>query len=221
MCAQSRGGQTKRVTTTNQVKRKPAQAVRKKPTTVKTYSPVDMEPETYYLCINETWIVANGQALCRKMAAKGYKAELLKNPDPSLGYHVCVKKEKLKAAALEFVRLFDDDRYHIAYVFYNGEMINLVSDDPITINDLYPYNIVVGAFANLSDANVLCKDFRERLWPSEVYYDIPSSTYLVIARGTQTATEAQDKLTSVYMRNNFPNAYILYVKDGKAERLER
>jgi len=70
------------------------------------YYPKDMEPYTYYMCINETWVVKNGQDLCRKMAAKGYDVELMKNPEPEFGYHVSVFKTKDKSAAMTFYNNF-------------------------------------------------------------------------------------------------------------------
>lgn len=178
------------------------------------YTPVDMEPNTYYLCINETWHIENGQGLCRKMAAKGYKTELVKDPDPQYGYHVCIKKDTNKSAAREFKRLFNDTRYDIAYVFYNNELIKLTSDTYITKSELYKYNVAVAKYNNYQDAQSLCMQFRDRNWPSEVYYDNQSQLYIVIALGTNDKKYALETKESSYYKNNYPNAWILCMEDG-------
>jgi hypothetical protein len=88
------------------------------------YAPKEMEPNTYYMCINETWVVKNGQDLCEKMAAKGYETELVKDPNPEFGYHVSVYKTKNINDAVYFYNNFDDDRWGIAYPFYNREYLS-------------------------------------------------------------------------------------------------
>ena len=99
-----------------------------------------MEPETYYMCINETWVIKNGQDLCRKMASKGYDAELVRDPDPSMGYHVSVYKTKDKNSAINFYNNFNDERWGIAYPFYDREylsdFLSAVSKEPVVVDSI-------------------------------------------------------------------------------------
>lgn len=113
--AQTSGGQIKRNN----------QSLNKKPPIrqIRTYNVVQMEANTFYMCINETWIIGNGQDLCRKMAKKGYNVELLANPDPAFGYHVSVFKTRNKDEAVSFFKRFKDERWTIAYPYYNREYI--------------------------------------------------------------------------------------------------
>ena len=206
--AQASGGQIKRKNQTISAKN-----VKHQNTVQKRYLPIDMEPETYYLCINQTLYVENGQAICRKMAAKGYDVDLVKSPG-SDSYHVCVKKEKEKMSARNFKRSFNDVRYDIAYVFYNNELIKLVSDTYITKSELYRYNVAVANYNNYQDAQSLCMQFRDRNWPSEVYYDNQSQLYIVIALETNDVKYAIETKSSTYYKNNYPNARILCMENG-------
>lgn len=187
----------------------------------KTFNPVDMQPDIYYLCINETWNVKNGQDLCRKMATKGYDVEFVKNPDPSLGYHVCVKKEKDLTLARQFERNFNDSRYSLAYIYYNFDLINLVSDSPISLDDLYKYNVVVGSFSNIDDAWKVCKDLRSRLWGAEIFHDLNDNLYKVLILLTNNEqhaiTTAND---NPYIKRTFPDVGILYYNNGKVNRIK-
>ncbi len=187
----------------------------------KKYNPVEMQPDIYYLCINETWNVKNGQDLCRKMASKGYDVELVKNPDPSFGYHVCVKKEKDFTSARQFVKNFNDGRYHIAYVYYNFDLIKLVSDSPISLDDLYKYNVSVGSFSNLNDAWKVCLDFRNKNWGAEIFYDLNDMLYKVLILLTN---DEQHAVTTAnehpYLKKNYPNIEVLYYNNGKVKRIK-
>lgn len=117
--AQASGGQVKRKQT-NIPKRSNTQNRHSKR---KVYSPIEMDKNTYYMCINETWVIKKGQELCREMEAKGYNAELIIDPDPRMGYHVSIYKTTDKKSAISFYENFKDARWSIAYPFYNKEYL--------------------------------------------------------------------------------------------------
>ena len=216
MAAQASGGQIRRSVSTKNT----ANKVKNQNTSQKKYLPVNMEPNTYYLCINQTLYVENGQAICRKMAAKGYKPELIKSPG-SNSFHVCIKREMSTAAAREFIRNFKDDRWHISYVFYNDELMEIVTDGTISINQLKTYSIVFGSSSSLSGAQDLCGISRDKLLFGNIFYDSHLNYYRVIYFTTYSEQEAIEKIKVPYIRQLFPDAWIMKIVNGRAERLSK
>lgn len=90
---------------------------------VADFYPTDMKKGIYYMCIMESWNLANSKAVCRKMAAKGYSPALVQiAKEHDMGFFICIKQYKDKASAEKFARSFSDDRYELAYIFYNDEL---------------------------------------------------------------------------------------------------
>ena len=87
------------------------------------YSPTDMKNGIYYMCIMESWNLTNSRATCRKMAAKGYSPALVQIArEHDMGYFVCIKQFKDKTSAEQFAKTFSDERYQLAYIFYNNDL---------------------------------------------------------------------------------------------------
>lgn len=230
MYAQASGGQIRRSQhSTN------SSATSKKRGQPQKYLPVDMEPYTYYMCINETWVVKNGQDLCRKMAAKGYKVELIKNPDPKFGYHVSVYKTTNKESAINFAKSFKDERWSISYVYYNREFLyDFMSDitknstssetspespasniQPTSIGSLPMYNVVVSNFNILSNAQMECQKLRKIGYFSCIYYN--GQLYRVIIEGSNILDMARIQRKNA--AESHPGAFILYFENGQEKRI--
>lgn len=91
-----------------------------------------------------------------------------------------------------------------------------ISNSPISINDLLSFNIVVGSYTTLNNAQTLCQEVREKLGYADVYYDIPSKFYRVICSRNNNVNEVVNQLNSTYLKSNYPYAWILQVVNGKA-----
>ena len=216
--AQASGGQIKRHS--QQVSKHNSQRDYSK--VQRVYNPVDMEPETYYMCINETWVVKNGQDLCRKMAAKGYDAELVKDPDPSMGYHVSVYKTKDKSSAINFYNNFKDDRWGIAYPFYDREYLpgflteanNAPNISPLQPNSMPKYSVVVSSYGFLQNAQIHCQALRDQGYSAEIYLDT-KGLYRVVLGGYENEQFALDLREK--NRETYPSAWILYILNGREE----
>ena len=225
--AQTSGGQITRKTQ-NSTRRNPRSTNRGPQ---KNYLPVDMEPYTYYLCINETWVVNNGQDLCKKMANKGYNAELVKNPDPNFGYHVSVYKTTNKESAISFAKSFKDDRWSISYVYYNREFLyNFMSTiensgnssgsnseslahniQPTSIGSLPSYNVVVCNFSILANAQMECQKLRDKGYFSNIFYN--GQLYRVIIEGSNILDMARIQKKNAVA--SYPGAFILCFENGQ------
>ena len=208
--AQASGGQIKR--------KKPASSAESAKSNYHVqnkYLPIEMEPNIYYLCINETMYEKNGIDLCRKMATKGYKPELV-----ICGglYHVCLKTETSKSAAREFIKSFQDARYRISYIFYNGELIEIVTEGPAPLSKLNKYNVVIGSSPNLAEAQDLCGDSRQNLLVGDIVYDTSTQLYRVICFSTNDEKEAVNRVKLPYIKQHWPDSWIMQLKDGQFVR---
>ena len=106
---------------TNVIKR---QNTQKAPKVQTGYTPSNMKKGVYYMCIMESWNLSNSRAVCRKMAAKGYQPKLVQIPNEhDMGYFVCLKQTSNKAEAEKFAESFSDERYGLAYIFYNSDLL--------------------------------------------------------------------------------------------------
>ena len=206
--AQASGGQIKRHKQTSS-----AENTRPNNKVQNSYTPVEMSPNLYYLCINETMYERNGQDICRKMATKGYKPELVISS--SGFYHVCLKKETSKSVAREFIKSFKDTRYSISYIYYNGELVDIVTEGPTPLDKMKMYNVVIGSSQNLAEAQDLCGDSRHNLLSGDIIYDASTQMYRVVCLSTNSEKEAVDRVNLPYVKQHWPDSWILQVINGQ------
>ena len=91
-----------------------------------------------------------------------------------------------------------------------------ISNAPISINDLFPYNIVVGSYSIIDNARNLCQKVRDDLGYADIYYDVSTRLYRIICFMTQIEQEAVNQLNSATIKNKYPDSWILQVANGKA-----
>ena len=91
-----------------------------------------------------------------------------------------------------------------------------ISNAPITINDLFPYNIVVGSYLDIDNARALCQKVRDDIGFADIYYDVPTGFYRTICYMTQIEQEAVKQLNSATFKSKYPYSWILQVVNGKA-----
>lgn len=88
---------------------------------------------------------------------------------------------------------------------------------PISISSLATYNVVVGTFSILSNAQGLCQTLRNEGWGAQIYLDL-SNMYRVLMVGSDQEPEAV--LYRNHARDTYPNAWILKIENGREYRYE-
>ena len=96
-----------------------------------------------------------------------------------------------------------------------------ISNAPISINDLFPYNIVVGSYLDIDNARDLCQKVRDDLGYADIYCDVPTGFYRTICFMTQKEQEAVNQLNSATIKNKYPYSWILQVANGKAVKYKK
>ena len=87
---------------------------------------------------------------------------------------------------------------------------------PIPIGFLKTYNIVIGTFGLLSNAQTFCKIQRDRGYSAEIYFDSSKEIYRVLIgfyENEQYALDIRDRA-----KEKYPDAWILYIVNGREER---
>ena len=97
--------------------------------------------------------------------------------------------------------------------------VNTVKDDdiqPISKASLFKYNVVLGSYSLLANARTFCSNLRARGYKDAQIYLDEKKLYRVI--GNRFFNE-QDALSfRNTMRATYPDAWILYIVNGKEER---
>jgi len=87
---------------------------------------------------------------------------------------------------------------------------------PLPIEKIPIYNVVVGTMSDINNARALCQSLRDRGCMSYIYWDFEKKLNRIIIGGTDSEQEAIS-LRNV-SRQTFQDAWILYVVNGKEER---
>lgn len=87
---------------------------------------------------------------------------------------------------------------------------------PISIEELSTYSIVVFTMSIVENAQRKCQALRDLGYPSQLYLDKDSGLYRIIIGSTNNEQEALS-LREV-SRKDYPDAWILYIVNGKKER---
>ena len=95
------------------------------------------------------------------------------------------------------------------------------SGDPISINRLYSFNIVAGSYFQLPHAQSLCQELRNNKWPAVIYYETTTEFYRVVLFRTNQESEAVELINSSYIKENYPDAWILQVINGQAVKYSK
>lgn len=89
---------------------------------------------------------------------------------------------------------------------------------PIPMGNLATYNIVVSTFRFLDNAQGLCQKLRDEGWGAQIYVD-SSNMYRVLMAGTSDESEAIKYRN--HARQTYPNAWILFINNGKEEKYNK
>lgn len=88
---------------------------------------------------------------------------------------------------------------------------------PIPMADLAKYNVVIGTFSILANAQGLCQSLRNEEWGAQIYLDL-SNMYRVLMIGSDQEPEAV--LYRNHARQKYPNAWILKIDNGREFKYE-
>ena len=102
-----------------------------------------------------------------------------------------------------------------------AENMEGASGDPISINRLYSFNIVAGSYFQLPHAQSLCQELRNNKWPAVIYYETTTEFYRVVLFRTNQESEAVELINSSYIKENYPDAWILQVINGQAVKYSK
>lgn len=87
---------------------------------------------------------------------------------------------------------------------------------PTSIDCLPMYNVVVGTHYATDKACQWCQLLRDRGYSSQIYWDAQRNLYRIIIGGTNVERDALS-LRDI-SRQTYPDAWILYIVNGKEER---
>ena len=102
-----------------------------------------------------------------------------------------------------------------------AENMEGASGDPISINRLYSFNIVAGSYFQLPHAQSLCQELRNNKWPAVIYYETTTEFYRVVLFRTNQESEAVELINSSFIKENYPDAWILQVINGQAVKYSK
>ena len=89
---------------------------------------------------------------------------------------------------------------------------------PIPMADLAKYNVVVGTFGILANAQGLCQSLRDRGFKVEIYYSSSANMYRVVRIGTNNVSESISFRDE--MQQKYPGAWILIIDNGRELKYE-
>ena len=90
---------------------------------------------------------------------------------------------------------------------------------PISIDSLYKYNVVVGSYGLLPNAQKLCQSLRDEGVMSNIFFDSLRVMYRVfIYNGTNNEYDA--KIYRNKAIEKYPDAWIMYLENGRIYRYE-
>ena len=90
---------------------------------------------------------------------------------------------------------------------------------PISLNRLCHYNVVVCSFSLLSDAQAECQKIRDEGFFSEIVLDV-SNTYRVLMYRSSNSEEDARRCRN-RARKKYPTAWIMYVNNGHVYKYDR
>ena len=95
----------------------------------------------------------------------------------------------------------------------------VVSIQPIPIDSLNKYNVVIGSYGLLPNAQKLCNSLRDKGFVSNICFDSSFIMYRVLLfSGTNNEQDA--RLNRNKAREDYPNAWIMCIENGGIYKLE-